>query len=55
LPVIPALWKAEAEDSEFEVSLGYIMRYCLRTSKQQKRLLTEWLKWYSVCLVNVRL
>jgi hypothetical protein len=34
MPVIPALWRLRQEDCEFEDSLGYIVRPCLKIKKK---------------------
>jgi hypothetical protein len=33
-PVIPALWRLRQEDLKFKVSLGYIVRVCLKKKKR---------------------
>jgi hypothetical protein len=35
--VIPAFGRVRQEDYEFEASVGYIMRPCLKIKKKQKR------------------
>jgi hypothetical protein len=36
--VIPAFGRLRQEDLKFEVSLGYILRLCLKKSKNNKKL-----------------
>jgi hypothetical protein len=37
MPIIPALAECRQEDCEFEASLGYIIRSCLRILKRKKK------------------
>jgi hypothetical protein len=37
MSVIPALQRERQEDSEFKVSLGYMLRSCVKKPKRKKR------------------
>jgi hypothetical protein len=30
MPIVLTLWRLKEEDEEFEVNLGYIVRFCLK-------------------------
>jgi hypothetical protein len=53
LSVIPAFGTLEQEDQEFEVSLGYLVRFCLKKRKITKKLKAKERKGNgSICVVT---